>query len=109
MVDIEKPYSISAFNSLPDLYHAQEGFKTNGGPELVNNVLRPLIVQHGLESTLGVGLLHRHFDLSDKEKLVEFNNVSTPWKNQQGDKHSGGRILPCAWMIDGNGFVPYEF
>ncbi|KAE8306819.1 hypothetical protein BDV41DRAFT_557036 [Aspergillus transmontanensis] len=63
MVDIEKPYSISAFNALPDLHHAQGESIANGGPELVNNVPRPLIVRHGLESALGVGLLHRHFDL----------------------------------------------
>ena len=109
MADIEKPYSTSVFNSLPELHHAHEDFVANGGPELVNNVLGPLIVQHRLEFTLGVGLLHRHFDLSDKEKLVEFNNVSMPWMHQQGDRHSGGRILPCAWMIDGTGLVPYEF
>ncbi|CAL5866788.1 uncharacterized protein PFLUO_LOCUS998, partial [Penicillium psychrofluorescens] len=109
MADIEETYTTRTFNSLPDLHHAQDSFISKGGPDLVNNVLRPLIVQHKLESALGIGLLHRHFDLSGEEKLVEFNNISTPWKHQQGYNHTGGQILPCAWMIDGNSLVPYEF
>lgn len=84
MAWVEKNYTTNAFNSLPDLHHAQDNFVSNRGPDIVATLLRPLIVKHQLEARLGVGLLHRHFDLLDEEMLVEFNNISTPWKHQQG-------------------------
>lgn len=104
-----QPYSMDMFNTLPDLHTAHESFVSNGGTEVINGLFKPMIEKYALQARLGVGLLHRHFDLEDCEKLVEFNNISFPWKIQNGDDYSGGKILPTAWAVTGDKLLPYEF
>ena len=108
MAEVLQPYSPDLFNTLPDLPTAQESFISKGGADLVNNLLKPMIEKSELEGKLGVSLLHRHFDLEDSEKLVEFNNISLPWKNH-GNENSGGRILPSAWAVRKGRLTPYEY
>ncbi len=108
MAEVLQPYNAGVFNTLPDLPTAEESFVSKGGPDLVDKVLKPMIERYQLESKLGVGLLHRHFELEDSEKLVEFNNISLPWTSN-GDDHSGGKILPSAWAVKDGGLTPYEF
>ncbi|KAI5777190.1 hypothetical protein EDC01DRAFT_679817 [Geopyxis carbonaria] len=111
MAAILQPYSTHIFNTIPSLHDSATAFQTLDGQALVTSVFKPLIEKHSLEGVLGVGLLHRHFDLSGPEKLVEFNNVATPWKHyHDGDQHTGGRIVPNGWMFTGDGkLMPFEF
>jgi hypothetical protein len=109
MAAVLQPYSTDAFNTLPDLHTAQESFVSKNGMDLVDNLYKPMIEKYQLEAKLGVGLLHRHFDLEGSEKLVEFNNISLPWQNHNGDDYSGGKIVPNAWAVSGNKLLPYEF
>lgn len=110
MAEVLLPYTTDLFNSLPDLHTASTNFASKGGITLVNDIFKAIIEKYHLEGKLGVGLLHRHFDLSGVEKLVEFNNISMPWANQDAeDNYSGGKILPNAWAVRGNRLVPYEF
>lgn len=108
MAEVLQPYAADIFNTLPDLPTAKESFVSNGGLDLIDKVLKPLIEGFKLESKLGVGLLHRHFDLQASEKLVEFNNISFPW-NSIIEEHSGGKILPSAWAVKDGSLIPYEF
>ena len=41
---------------------------------------RSVFQRHGVHQTLGLTVLHRHFDLETGEKLVEFNAVTAPWR-----------------------------
>jgi hypothetical protein len=109
MAEVQEAYSTHLYNSIPDLHDARDSFTAKGGADSVNSVFKPLILKHQLEAVLGVGLLHRHFDLRDNEKLVEFNNISIPWRHQQGDDHTGGKLLPSAWLIKEGRLIPYEF
>ena len=108
MAEVLQPYSADVFNTLPDLPTAERSLVSRGGPDLVNELLKPMIEKYQLEGKLGVGLLHRHFELGETEKLVEFNNISLPWKSNNDD-HSGGKILPSAWAVKDNKLTPYEF
>ena len=109
MASLLLPYSTQLFNDLPDLHTAQQIFLSRGGMKMIDHLFMPIIEKHGLEAQLGVGLVHRHFDLRDDEKLVEFNSISIPWANQQGDDYSGGEIIPHAWAIHQGKLFPYEF
>lgn len=110
MTEILQPYSVSRFNKIPDLHHGTTSFHAKDGMKFVSEVFGPLVLKHGLEDQLGITILHRHFDLKEPEKLVEFNNIALPWKNQgQDDSHSGGKILPNAWLLDNGKLMPYEF
>lgn len=110
MADILQPYSVSQFNQIPDLYKAKTTFHAKDGVKFVREVFGPLVLKHGLEATLGITILHRHFALQEPEKLVEFNNISLPWKNQSSDDtHSGGKILANAWLLNDGKLMPYEY
>ena len=75
------PYSVDVFNTLPDLQSAQADLLAHGGKEMVYRHFKPLIKKYMLQENIGIGLLHRHFELNDDEKLVEFNSISMPWEN----------------------------
>jgi len=110
MADVLQPYSVAEFNKIPDLYHANTAFLDKDGEKFVRDVFCPLVLKHGLEDYLGAGMLHRHFPLKESEKLVEFNNISMPWSHQgSDDSHSGGMILPRAWLLKDDKLMPYEF
>lgn len=101
--------SSKIFNSTPNLNGSREASSTKNGSRFVNETFRNLVERHNLESVFGIGLLHRHFDLKNDEKLVEFNNISTPWHHQEGDVYTGGKIIPNAWLINDGKLMPYEF
>lgn len=110
MAEILQPYSVSQFNRFPDLQQATTNFHSKDGLRFVGDVFGPLVLKYGLEDQLGITILHRHFALQEPEKIVEFNNISLPWKNQaDDDSHSGGMILPNAWLLDHDKLMPYEF
>ena len=97
-------YSSDMFNELPDLPMAEESFVSKGGTDLVDKILRPIIEKYQLQGKFVVGLLQRHFELDGSEKLVEFNNISLPWK-VTSDEYSGGGIVPSAWAICKGGLL----
>ena len=102
-----KPYSPIKYNLLPTLNQARSVFDQRNRRHLVKNDLRTLFRKHSVEDKLGVGLVHRHFDLRPEERLVEYNGTSTPW--QCRDCFLGRKIVPIAWQLDAEGMFPYEF
>lgn len=106
MAEILHPYNVHHFNNMPYLAEAEEAFTTNNGPDFVEHVFRPLLMKHKLETKLGLGLLHRHFKLDEPERLVEINNVSTPWAEGAFVK---ANTAPSGWLIRGGKLMPYEF
>jgi hypothetical protein len=110
MASVLQPCSVAGFNKIPDLHPAKTAFHANDGPRFLCEVFRPLVEKHELTSQFGIGILHRHSALKDREKLVEFNNMSTPWKNQASDdSHFGGKIYPMAWLLTDGKLMPNEF
>lgn len=60
----------------------------------------------------GIGLLHRHFDMTSDEILVEHGPTSTPWSMPPDPLNfMDGRIVPRSWYFpDTSGEpLPYEF
>jgi hypothetical protein len=108
------PYSHTTFHSTLDISKAGREFNDRKGKKFVNDTLAPIVKKHNLEEVFGVGLVHRHFDISPDEKLVEFNNISTPWTVDAGINNFNGRtnslIYEVAWMLDSDGkWMAYEY
>jgi len=63
---------------------------------------------HSLQKTHGLVLLHRHFDLSPGEFMVEYRGTATPWPL---DAHLpiGAAIRPTTWAVTDGAMKPYEF
>lgn len=58
--------------------------------------------------------MHRHFDIAPDEKLVEFNNITTPWTINVGLNEFNGRtdslVYETAWMLNPEGkWMAYEY
>lgn len=104
------PYSTGHFNQIPELRSSHKSLLSRGGTRMIERIFKPLILHHKLERVFGVGLLHRHFDLYGREKLVEFDNLAFPLDLQyDNDGPPGGKILPCGWAVVDGKLTPYEF
>jgi hypothetical protein len=71
-----------------------------------------LFLRHGVQRKLGVMVLHKHFDMTPDEKLVEFGSVTTPWALPGGvDAHQvfGGKVVPRSWTFSDGHLYPIEF
>jgi hypothetical protein len=55
-------------------------------------------------------LLHRHFALSEFERLVAVSDTSTPWSQDAYQSHSLGEVKPHAYIFIEDGQVtPFEY
>lgn len=108
------PYSSEAFHKIPDLFPVRNAFADRNGLKFVKEVLGPLIQERGLEEVFGVGLVHRHFDIDSKTKLVEFNNVTAAWVLDEDQVNnvlgSNSVVYETSWALDDREkWMPYEF
>lgn len=72
-------YSVEHFQGLPTLEAARAKFIALRGDELVRTVFRDFFLEHGMEYKFGLSMLHRHFNLSPGEMLVDYGGTSVPW------------------------------
>jgi hypothetical protein len=70
---------------------------------------RDLFMEFGVQDTFGVGLLHRHYDLSPDEKIVRLGPVSSPWVVGDDEEITGGSIVPHTWRVHDGQLKPTEF
>ncbi len=100
-------YSHDLFQRLPTLEDAKTNFAKVNGQDLVENFFRTLFVKARMDRVFGLTMLHRHFDLPDNEKMVEYGGTSTPWAATiPGMKDP----QPAIWAFDVDGpLKPTEF
>ncbi|KAE9369881.1 hypothetical protein N431DRAFT_485680 [Stipitochalara longipes BDJ] len=101
-------YSYEAYDRLPFVIAAQHNLHTSLEGKQLSDVLGNLFLDFQVENTFGVILLHRHFDLEPKEKLVHFGNSSVPWNIDSQSLDSKG-IVPIAWQFLQDGLAPFEW
>ena len=57
-----------------------------------------------------LALLHRHYNISPNEKVVELGPVSSPWDvADRGEEIPGGSVLPRSWRVYDGELKPLEF
>jgi hypothetical protein len=80
------------FNSLPTFRQAQENLKVH--KHKIDDVGRVLHA-HGLADEIGIALLHRHFELSADEILVEkIDSAQAQSVGAPRPKEAAGKVLP---------------
>lgn len=122
-------YTPSVYDSLPDLASAATTFEQRDPQEIIENeigfvyvlllyfrephanVLKSqLFLKHEVYNELAMCLLHRHFNMSASEKLVELGAVSSPWQYAQDDSNVvGGSVVPRSWVFCQGRLFPFEF
>ena len=100
-------YSHDHFHALPTLDVARSNFEAKNGSELIQSTIREFFVEEMMDRTFGLALLHRHFDLGQDEKLVEYGSSSSPWSGLVADMKAPN---PHVWSFSTDGSLkPTEF
>lgn len=87
-------------NDLLDIADAQP--LTEQDQPMVSEIYE-VLKKYGAEKRFGLSLLHKHFDISDDEVLIESVNVETrtqtvrPYKNHE---MQGYQFVETAWRLD---------
>jgi len=104
-----KPYNPAFFNQIRHLESAQQILQERAVEESAIKSLRSLFHRHDVHKALGLMILHRHFDMTPDEKLVEFRGVATPWPVNDESEVFGGKIVAKCWAFYQGGLHPTEF
>lgn len=63
-----------------------------------------------MQQKVALCVVHRHFDLQQREQLVEYNDVIAPWRVEDSPEYLQPGIMPKNWaFIDDGALFPYEF
>ncbi|KAI9838542.1 MAG: hypothetical protein M1819_004851 [Sarea resinae] len=104
------PYDRMAYDTLPDLYDATRSLADRDGSKYIQSCIRDVFIRHGMTKSLVLQLLHRHFDMTEDERLVEYGPMQRPWPvPATQDTVEAGHILPKSWRIYKNEVQPFEF
>lgn len=98
------PYSATHFNQLPGIMESAKQLDKIGASESLFRQIGEVFLKYQVQSILGVALLHQHFDLEEREVLVNIGNVAVPWDNQKLES-----VQPSSWRFTKDGLMPYEF
>lgn len=101
------PYAVDFYNSLPELHAANHQLQSIDASVLFTEIGRTFL-NHQVENTLGLVLLHNHFLLEPYEMLVNVDSVAVPWDVRSGCKELAD-VNASAWRFNEKGLTPYEF
>ncbi|KAF7348108.1 Major facilitator superfamily domain, general substrate transporter [Mycena sanguinolenta] len=111
------PYEPVVYDKLEGPDDAYKKFCSLSGEQRIMNDLKAIFCAHEMWDCFGLTLLHRHFPMSDDERLVAVDGVSVPWTVEiieqvnEGSMVPGGSVVAQAFILDagGNGFYPFEY
>ena len=111
------------YNSLPHIEEAIKALNEVDGAYLP--ILGQLLINYGVQSRLGISLVHRHFSLEDDEQLTRVRVrqseevISTVFKNGIPESQivedynllisESSKLVPSMFIIRESGIVPYEY
>ncbi|KID68916.1 hypothetical protein MBR_08919, partial [Metarhizium brunneum ARSEF 3297] len=110
---IRAAYNPEDYSSLPSLSAAFQQLQHKGGESIITGPIRDIFLSHGAQDAYGIALLHKHFDIRPTDRLVDIQNVSSPWETG-GDiepvlKKYHGVIMPRSLRFSNGMLKPYEF
>lgn len=110
MVTFNEYSSEENYNSLQDITAAHDEFNSRDIKSIVDSQIGPMFVEYGVQSDFGLTLLHKHFPIDDKEKMVNYGAVACPWDTSTMSAQVAHDIRPSSWrFIKPTALAPYEF
>ncbi|KUJ09032.1 uncharacterized protein LY89DRAFT_788446 [Mollisia scopiformis] len=98
------------YNTLQDLSAAYDEFTVQQVQKAIDSKIGNLFVKHGVQSALGLTLLHRHFPISQSEKMVNYGAVACPWDTSTMSAEVARNIHSSFWRFtQPTVMAPYEF
>ncbi|KAL1878147.1 hypothetical protein Daus18300_002063 [Diaporthe australafricana] len=102
-------YDHLAVDSMFDIDVSAKRLQELDGWSHIKSCIRDVFIRHNVNEKFGVGLLHRHYDISPNEKIVELGPVSTPQVVGDDEEITGGSVLPHTWRVHEGELKPTEF
>jgi hypothetical protein len=110
MVAFEEYSAERHYNTLQDLSEAHDEFAARNVQNTVDSQIARLFVEHGVQSQLGLTLLHKHFPVHSGEKIVNYGAVACPWDTNTMTPEVSRDIRPSSWRFtERTALAPYEF
>ncbi|KAF9872766.1 hypothetical protein CkaCkLH20_09629 [Colletotrichum karsti] len=100
------------YQALPHLHEAAQTYEQRSPQAIVEEKMMNLFLKHEVYNELAVILIHRHFDMAENEKLVEFGSVASPWDfpvERPDGSFYGGVVKPRSWIFKAGQMIPYEY
>jgi hypothetical protein len=113
---VENPALCSAhfnpriYNSFPEVEIASQELDKNGNLQAFLTEARDIAISKGLESHIGVRLIHRHFEVEDDERMVETLVIGEEGKMTlvtQPEKETDA--VPASWVRTASGWEAFEY
>ncbi|PNP86473.1 hypothetical protein FNYG_00175 [Fusarium nygamai] len=102
-------YQHELYDALPQVEQSSQKLAIRGALPLIDTAIRQIFMAHGVENVFGVRLLHRHFDLDQQERMVQFGSVASPWtENIIKRATKTGVVQPSNWLFQDGTAYPYE-
>ncbi|KAK2803796.1 hypothetical protein FQN51_003026 [Onygenales sp. PD_10] len=98
-------YIPEAYESLPSLREAANLFKETQAREPLLDPIGQLFLDSGMHGRYGVSLLHKHFSMETNQRLVDLQNLSTPWTVPKYE----GFVIPRTFRFFNGIWSPVEF
>ncbi|KAK4243569.1 hypothetical protein C7999DRAFT_18093 [Corynascus novoguineensis] len=98
-------YSSAEFNSLLDFSDVLSAFDRLDGDKLVNGPIKDLFRRHNVQGTIGLALLHKHFNIYDGERVTDVRGTSNPVTFELGEASTWGlsperrQLVPVEYSI----------
>ncbi|KAF5671193.1 hypothetical protein FHETE_4162 [Fusarium heterosporum] len=107
---MKSEYQQELYDALPQVGQAFQKLAIRGALPLIDTTVRQIFMAHGVENVFGVRLLHRHFDLDRKERMVQFGSVASPWTESVIARAAKtGIVQPSNWLFQNGVAYPYEY
>lgn len=107
---IEKKYVSDMYADLPGIIESFQRLTFRDGAGYIEEELRQMFLDHGVEDVFGVRLLHKHFVLRDDERMIQHGHTALPWSSELcASLEADGSIHPSSWLFRDGAAYPYEF
>lgn len=99
-------YTATEFNSIPGSMDFAKGFAEANTSSLLLQEIGQAFLKQQINSSLGVALVHSHFDLAHHEMLANIGNMAVSWNI---NNKVSGLANTSSWWFTKDGVMPYEF
>jgi hypothetical protein len=107
---MDTTYRSDIYDGLPEILPSYQRLALRKAIPFIETTIRQVFVEHHVEGIFGVRLLHRHFDLSKTERMVQYGAVATPWTDDViSNAEKCGIVQPSNWIFRDSVAYPYEF
>lgn len=111
--ELAENFLLDTYNGLSSVETADAEVRQNGALRGFLDTAANIFISHNMHHRFGVGLLHRHNQCAEGERMVQYREVfrgadalvTRPVRNPAPSQ----KAVPTVWSLDGDTFHPLEY